>query len=197
MNFKILSVQVKSGMTLTRPAILNNTHSTLQSHHHHYHQTKMQRLWLEMKKNWRIEAMCITACETGELLTQTAGFYAGLSHYNELGLIAGILSGFSFAFYTATRHTPELNKKNISHILKQTLTAEWACVISATTVQYFMGKYGSTFNPSPFEGHNLLLRLIGLPIAFGIGTVAMSLLTLRNPHLSCACQKKDEVVEIN
>ncbi len=187
MNTKIYNIQVKSQVVFSQSAILNHQHSDL--HHHH---TKIGRLWLEMKKNWRIEAMCITACETGELLTQTVGFHAGLAHYNELGLIAGIFSGFSFAFYSATRHAQGLTKKNLSHILKQTLTAEWACVISATTVQYFMGKYGSTFNPNPFEGHNLMLRLIGLPIAFSIGTLAMSLMTLRNPHLSCACQSENK-----
>lgn len=143
------------------------------------------------KANLPIETFCIAACEVGELGGEFMAYASGLQAFNEYGLAAGILTGLTYATYHVMKdhswlsssdhdcqHDHDHGKlENMSQVALYILTAETGCVLSATTVEYAFGKFLGN-DGAPWDPENLAVRLIGLPVAFGVGLFVMSAGTL-------------------
>ncbi len=132
----------------------------------------------EMKKNLKLEAACILACEAGEWLTEIGAFLAGLSFYNEIGILGGITAGASYSMYHVYKHAKKHNSGNASLVdaAAYFVSTESGCVIGATMSEYAAGKFIAATN-NPLTWNNAMVRALTLAPAFGIGLVLMSAFT--------------------
>ncbi|MDP2907101.1 MAG: hypothetical protein Q8O03_04120 [Nanoarchaeota archaeon] len=132
----------------------------------------------EMKKNLKLEAACILACEAGEWVTEIGAFLAGISFYNEIGILGGITAGASYSMYHVYKHAKKNNSGNASLVDAAAYFAstESGCVIGATMAEYAAGKFIAATN-NPLTWNNAMVRALTLAPAFGIGLVLMSAFT--------------------
>lgn len=132
----------------------------------------------EMKQNFKLEAICILACETGEWATEIATYLAGMPFQNEIGILGGVTVGGSYALYHVYKHAKKHNAKNVSLIDAAAYAAstESGCIIGATLSEYAAGKFIATTN-NPLTFNNALVRAGALIPAFAIGLVLMSSFT--------------------
>ena len=136
---------------------------------------KGRAFWEECKKNLRLEAWCIGACEVGEFGSELLAYGNGWSDINTPGLVGGVTLGLLYSLGHTYKHGRK-HSKNVSLVdaFKYALSAESACVVSATGVEYVLGL--ATVQ-NPLSGINLMIRGLGLVPAFGLGLTAMSALT--------------------
>ncbi len=130
----------------------------------------------ECKKNAGLEALCIGACEAGELGSESLAYYGlGLQDYNTPGLIGGVAIGLFYSILHTYKHARR-HSQNVSvrDAVAPALAAESACILSATGVEYTIGL---GLAQPPLTPQSLLFRGIGLLPAFALGLVAMSALT--------------------
>ena len=183
----------------------HHDHCHTHDHDHHHHSIAQtigtlpevkegfgSALFRHAKQNLSIEAACIAACEVGELSGEFIAYASGIEAFNEIGLATGILAGLSYATYHVMKdhswlsdshhdcdhgHSHPVQLDNIGQVALYILTAETGCVLSATSVEYSFGKFLGTPG-APWELENLAVRAIGLPVAFAVGWMVMSLSTL-------------------
>ncbi len=132
----------------------------------------------EMKKNLKLESACILACEAGEWLTEIGTFLAGISFYNEIGILGGITAGASYSMYHVYKHAKKHNSGNASLVDAAAYFAstESGCVIGATMSEYAAGKFIAVTN-NPLAWNNAAVRALTLVPAFGVGLILMSAFT--------------------
>lgn len=132
----------------------------------------------EMKRNLKLEAICILSCEAGEWLTEIGAFLAGCSFQNEIGIIGGVSAGASYALYHVYKHAKQHGKEKASLIDAAWYagSTESGCVIGATLAEYSAGKFIVSSN-NPLTLNNAVIRAATLIPAFGIGLVLMSSFT--------------------
>jgi hypothetical protein len=132
----------------------------------------------EMKRNLKLETICILSCETGEWLTEIGAFLAGCSFQNEIGILGGVSAGASYALYHVYKHAKKHGKEKASFIDAAWYagSTESGCVIGATLAEYSAGKFIVSSN-NPLTLGNAAIRAATLVPAFGIGLVLMSTFT--------------------
>lgn len=137
----------------------------------------------ECKDNALFEVVCIMACEIGELGGEVFAYNSSAEflrdNMNEFGLFTGITLGGTYALAHVWNHAKKHSKNpSLIDAASYAGATESSCVVAATGTEYSAGKFiGTALNP--FTGINLAIRLAALPVAFLIGTAAMSSLTFR------------------
>ena len=132
----------------------------------------------EMKQNFKLETICILACETGEWGTEILAYAANLPLMNEVGILGGVLLGGSYALYHVYKHAKAHNAENASlwDAAGYAASTESGCIIGATLSEYSAGKFVATTN-NPIALNNVIVRGAALLPAFGIGLCLMSAFT--------------------
>jgi hypothetical protein len=138
----------------------------------------------ECKGNAKFEAICIGACEVGEFFGEFLAYNSQIellnNNMNLIGFIGAISFGGAYAFAHTFKHGKGYpTSASLVEASKVTATTEAACVGSASGVQSLASKYivlAATQNP--LDPINLGVRVGVFPGAFGVGTLAMSSMTL-------------------
>lgn len=146
----------------------------------------------ECRKNVKFEAVCIAVCELGETSAEFTAWNADLPFMNELGLLGGLAIGSLYAFSHVLKH----GRKHTSQASKldalvYAATTESSCVISASGMEYLVGKAITNISNDPFNTVNLGLRIGAMVPAFVLGLAAMSGLTWlkKNEAYRCLAQE--------
>lgn len=150
-------------------------------------------LWELFRKNAKLEALCIAACEGGEVAAQVLLYEFGLQHWNELALPGGFAAGLTYAASHIYKHAKAYGiKPNWVDALRYALTTESGCVVGATTTEWLAGNLSGA--QTPYEPEALIYSGAALPIAFLVGLSAMSISSfVRKNVFDQLIVEKDEV----
>ena len=154
-------------------------------------------IYEESRGNLKPEALCISACTTGEIVGASLAYYGGrameainqnqflqnlgeffVNYSNELGIPVAIAAGGTYIYNhikkDAEKHNVEPSPLEVAYWAG---TTESICVAVAVGIEYAgMNWFGNPLT-GPLDLENLSVELLAWAFAFAPATAAMSVLT--------------------